>query len=283
MTLKEKTDFVKKLYNILDNIEYTRYITWSDDGKSFLILDPQEFSENVLTNFFRHKNVSSFIRQLNKYDFHKVKSTSAVLEKYGPQVLEFKNVYFEQGNRNQLYKIRRKSSCSEIKLGGDFPGVENSFVFQEHVITTIRGLSEKFESLTGHVKEIKTKLSDLMYDMYSKRINVLLFDEDVNLSMYIYSLLRDHNMSITVLDSQSSLYPVIKHTSFSFIVLSTTFDVANSVMGYFRSFDHVTPVIFIGYESPEMDVFSLGINDFIKKPFSHASFLSTIEKYIPKR
>ncbi|EOB13445.1 Transcription factor prr1 [Nosema bombycis CQ1] len=283
MTLKEKTDFVKKLYNILETPEYHAYISWSDDGKSFLILDPQEFSENVLTNFFRHKNVSSFIRQLNKYDFHKVKSTSFVLERYGPQVLEFKNVHFERGNKSQLFKIRRKSSCSEIKLGGEYPGVENSFVFQDHVVSSIRNLSDKFESLTDHIKDIKSKLSELMYDVYSKRINVLLFDEDVNLSIYIYSLLRDHNMSITVLDSQGSLYPVIKHTTFNFIVLSTTFEVANSVMGYFRSFDHITPVIYIGYESSEIDIYSLGVNDFIKKPFSHASFLSIIEKYIPKR
>ena len=60
---------------ILEDNEYQDIICWSDNGLSFLIKDPNEFAKSVLSQHFKHCNISSFVRQLNKYDFHKVKLT----------------------------------------------------------------------------------------------------------------------------------------------------------------------------------------------------------------
>ena len=66
--------FLNKLYAILSTPEYNSSISWSEDGRAFIILDHNLFSNGVLPVFFKHSNLSSFIRQLNMYDFQKLKN-----------------------------------------------------------------------------------------------------------------------------------------------------------------------------------------------------------------
>ena len=44
-------------------------VRWTDDGSAFLVLDEFAFARQLLPLYFRHKNFSSFIRQLNFYNF----------------------------------------------------------------------------------------------------------------------------------------------------------------------------------------------------------------------
>lgn len=50
-------------------------IRWSNDGLYFNIENISEFCEKILPKYFKHTNFSSFIRQLNLYDFSKSKNT----------------------------------------------------------------------------------------------------------------------------------------------------------------------------------------------------------------
>ncbi|KAJ2228660.1 kinase-regulated stress-responsive transcription factor skn7, partial [Coemansia sp. RSA 475] len=76
-------DFVKKLFRMLEDEAHREVVCWGYDGESFVVKDPNEFSKYVLPQHFKHNNFASFVRQLNKYDFHKVKVTED--KRYGDE------------------------------------------------------------------------------------------------------------------------------------------------------------------------------------------------------
>lgn len=55
MTLTN-SEFVGKLFKMLEEPENYPYISWSMDGRSFIISNQEGFSEFVLEKHFRHKN-----------------------------------------------------------------------------------------------------------------------------------------------------------------------------------------------------------------------------------
>ena len=64
--------FVLKLYKILEQDEYGHIVTWTDNGTAFKIEHVGMFTSKVIPRMFKHSNFASFVRQLNKYGFHKV-------------------------------------------------------------------------------------------------------------------------------------------------------------------------------------------------------------------
>jgi hypothetical protein len=53
---------------------FSDIIAWNEDGTSFTILEVERFEQEILPVYFRHRNFSSFVRQLNMYDFHKIRN-----------------------------------------------------------------------------------------------------------------------------------------------------------------------------------------------------------------
>ncbi|OMJ20638.1 Transcription factor SKN7 [Smittium culicis] len=100
-------EFVKKLFRILEKDTYKDIVHWSESGESFVVIDQSEFSNFVLPRHFKHKNFATFIRQLNKYGFRKVKSRYES-KKSGDLVWEFEHQYFQSKSPNMLDKIKRK-------------------------------------------------------------------------------------------------------------------------------------------------------------------------------
>ena len=58
----------------LDDSELRDVIAWTSSGSTFVIKDEHTFARDVLPKLYKHNNFGSFVRQLNKYDFHKVRT-----------------------------------------------------------------------------------------------------------------------------------------------------------------------------------------------------------------
>ena len=61
------TPFLTKTYQLVDDHSTNDVVSWNSDGTGFVIWRPAEFARDILPLFFKHNNLSSFVRQLNTY------------------------------------------------------------------------------------------------------------------------------------------------------------------------------------------------------------------------
>ncbi|KAF2645059.1 hypothetical protein P280DRAFT_390596 [Massarina eburnea CBS 473.64] len=105
-----QTAFIHKLYNMLEDQSIQHLISWSSTNESFVMSPSSEFSK-VLSSYFKHTNISSFVRQLNMYGFHKVSDVFHTGSPDSP-LWEFKhgNGSFKRGDLVGLREIKRRAS-----------------------------------------------------------------------------------------------------------------------------------------------------------------------------
>ncbi|KAK6385192.1 hypothetical protein LTR65_009593 [Meristemomyces frigidus] len=101
------SDFVRKLYKMLESPQDESVVRWGNEGDSF----NEKFTKHILPKHFKHSNFASFVRQLNKYDFHKVRHNNEEggSSPYGAGAWEFKHPDFKMNNKDALDNIRRKA------------------------------------------------------------------------------------------------------------------------------------------------------------------------------
>jgi len=61
-------------FRMLEDTSFANVVAWGPNGDCFVVKDMNEFTKSILPRMFKHSNFASFVRQLNKYDFHKVKN-----------------------------------------------------------------------------------------------------------------------------------------------------------------------------------------------------------------
>ena len=160
----EYPNFLLKLYQILENESYKDIIHWTEDGKYFVISNLHDFTEQILPKYYKHNNYSSFIRQLNMYDFHKKKS--------GQNEHVFHHQNFIRNRKDLLKLIKRKSKKENIPMN-------NNNIF--------------FNNQNNYLQLYNTnKYNNNFIDKKNNIGNIekhpLSIDEDVNLSNSVHSL-----------------------------------------------------------------------------------------------
>lgn len=176
------TDFVKKLFQMLEENRFGNVVKWSDTGDSFLISDTNEFTKQVLPCYFKHSNFSSFVRQLNKYDFHKVKISQEIKQRYQLEnVWEFKHPDFSRFNKSSLDNIKRKVPAK--KDSGETVSAANCIpiTLYRKLEDRVATLERENSALHKNVKHTTSQIQTLN-QKYNSLVSSLLISKDINLS-----------------------------------------------------------------------------------------------------
>ncbi|CAM8885251.1 unnamed protein product [Rhodiola kirilowii] len=110
MSEKKENDipqFLLKLYKIVDDPSTDTVVHWGFGGQSFVVVDETIFCKDILPNYFKHHNFSSFIHQLNDYGFRKIDCDR----------WEYATKEFQRGKRELLKYIKRRGSYKKMSLG----------------------------------------------------------------------------------------------------------------------------------------------------------------------
>ena len=118
--------------------------TWSDDGTTFVVKDTDKFASEIIGQFFKHNNFSSFVRQLNFYGFRKIKSDPLRIKDAAADVeskyWKFRHEKFQQGRPDLLAEIRKSNHVEPAE-------------------------KQEVDALKMEVKDLKLKLASMSSDM----------------------------------------------------------------------------------------------------------------------
>ena len=159
---KKVSTFLRKLYQILsvriklNNIQKQtesnkEIISWDESGLFFQIKNQRKFCDEILKKYFKSNNYSSFVRQLNLYNFHK---------KGDLNLEEFQNENFQKNKPDLLTNIQRQNK-SKLKIEC---GVENRICFLK--------FSENLKLNTVNTQMFEN-LKEKMIDACHESLNVM--------------------------------------------------------------------------------------------------------------
>ncbi|KAH7921058.1 hypothetical protein BV22DRAFT_1097134 [Leucogyrophana mollusca] len=109
--------FLQKLYEMVNDPADHDLIRWSDAGDSFFVMDQERFASEVLGRWFKHKNFSSFVRQLNMYGFHKIPhlQQGVLRSDSDTEFWNFEHPHFLRGQPDMLCLIQRKKQATNTQ------------------------------------------------------------------------------------------------------------------------------------------------------------------------
>ncbi|SNX84882.1 related to SKN7 - transcription factor [Melanopsichium pennsylvanicum] len=219
MAAKGTSDFVKKLFSMLDDKAYESVVAWSPSGESFIVKDMNDFTKHVLPRNFRHSNFASFVRQLNKYDFHKVKNPEDGSGQVGELAWEFQHSDFVRGREHLLENVKRKIPAKKKQPGlkggvalGDADARDESPSMAMNVVdgadkggesyadlkAQVANLTAVQDQMQNHILALTKQYQGVIGEMLTFQRNIVQQDQLMqNLIQYLMNLEQDRPTQVT--------------------------------------------------------------------------------------
>lgn len=147
--------FLKKCFQMINEAP-AEIACWSDSGDSFLVKDTDAFSE-LLPRFYKHKNFTSFVRQLNFYGFRKLRAddASSITD---PHWWGFRHEKFRRGQYELLKFIKRSSH---------FETTEQDSAATEQLKSEVSRLRDRVDKLQSTIEKLTTVTNALLSEKQS--------------------------------------------------------------------------------------------------------------------
>lgn len=168
--------FILKLWKMINDPQCDYLISWSDNGQSFIIMDPPRFSQE-LSKYFKHNNLSSFIRQLNMYGFRKVATIENSGLHPGTDDLHFYHPDFVRDRPERLEAIKRKlpqKLAESVDLRNVIKGITEIEDKQKDVSKTLADIKRENEMLWAELHDLRQKHQQ--QQLYITRLMKLVFE-----------------------------------------------------------------------------------------------------------
>jgi len=173
--------FIRKTYDILEERKFPDVIDWNPEGTALVIKKPSDFCQKVLPAYFKHNNLTSFVRQLNMYNFHK-RRTQNIDHVYYHEL-------FQRGKKHLLKEIKRKNhdhtsdkaqktleAMEPSQTGKDF----NSLMYENQFLKRLyNDAMSKVSALEGQIKELSVQNQSLWTQAYQQN------DQDPSMKLIV--------------------------------------------------------------------------------------------------
>ncbi|CAG8542004.1 4076_t:CDS:10 [Diversispora eburnea] len=139
---------------------------WND----FPTKEIDAFTKTILPRHFKHSNFASFVRQLNKYDFHKVRNSDDSDTLYGDQAWEFYHPKFHCSKRDQKTPSHRKNGtvCSN-----EDPNHHHIMTEQVNKLSTqVNNITELQTNINEHLHTLSTNYRSVVQDLLKLQKNM---------------------------------------------------------------------------------------------------------------
>ncbi|KAI5148162.1 hypothetical protein ENBRE01_0150 [Enteropsectra breve] len=280
------SQFIGKLYGIVNDPRYQNYIRWGPTGSSFLIVNPVEFTHLVLSDNFKHTNISSFIRQLNKYDFHKVKSTESAKKRRGSGIWEFVHKNFKKDRLDLIKQIVRKKSTGDKSSVSRNERTKDSqeydHMFHSYVVHTMSGISRYFELVAEDMQIVRKFLIEQARTNLEPRFKVLIAEDNFACARYAAGIVRQHNAAFVCSMSLNDFHYQYRNFAFDMVLLSAAITTIDDIIRSIRSVNPRKIIVLMADKHITRDDIERrfpSINHVIYKPYTHTALKTLLDTY----